>query len=57
MTYLFRRRGPDYHWMPDLFQRMELPLPDGMKEKISKILQLACILLCCFTTTVFFIIV
>ena len=34
MTYLFRKRGPDYHWMPDLFQRMGLPLLDGMKEQV-----------------------
>lgn len=34
MTFLFSRRGSDYHWMPDLFQRMGLPLLDGMREQV-----------------------
>ena len=35
MTYLFKKRGAQYHWMPDLFQRMGLPLLDGMIECVS----------------------
>lgn len=35
MMYLFGKHGVDYHWMPDLFQRMGLPLLDGMKEQVS----------------------
>ena len=34
MTYLYDRRGPDYHWILDLFGRMGLPLCDGMKEQV-----------------------
>ena len=34
MTYLFTRKGPDYHWILELFQRMGLPLLDGMKEQV-----------------------
>ena len=34
MTYLYERRGPDYHWILDLFERMGLPLFNGMKEQV-----------------------
>lgn len=34
MTYLFTRKGSGYHWMLDLFERMGLPLFDGMKEQV-----------------------
>jgi len=35
MTFLFKKHGEEYHWMSDLFQRMGLPLLDGMKEHVS----------------------
>ena len=34
MTYLSKRRGIEYHWILDLFERMGLPLLDGMKEQV-----------------------
>lgn len=34
MTYLYKKRGPEYHWILDLFQRMGLPVLDGMKEQV-----------------------
>ena len=34
MTYLHQKRGPQYHWILDLFTRMGLPLFDGMKEQV-----------------------
>jgi len=34
MTYLYEKRGPEYHWILELFQRMGLPLFDGMKDQV-----------------------
>ena len=34
MTYLYSKCGPEYHWILDLFERMGLPLFDGMKEQV-----------------------
>ena len=34
MTYLYEKRGPEYHWILDLFQRMGLPILDGMKQQV-----------------------
>ena len=32
MTYLFQKRGKEYHWILDLYRRMGLPELHGMKE-------------------------
>ena len=42
MTYLYSRRGPQYHWILELFEKMGLPLFDGMKEQVCF---MACIVL------------
>ena len=34
MTYLYEKRGPDYHWILNLFERMGLPVLDGMREQV-----------------------
>lgn len=34
MTYVYEKRGPEYHWILELFQRMGLPLFDGMKDQV-----------------------
>ena len=34
MTYLYKTRGPEYHWIIELFERMGLPVIDGMKEQV-----------------------
>lgn len=34
MTYLYKTRGPEYHWIIELFERMDLPVIDGMKEQV-----------------------
>ena len=40
MTYLYEKRGPQYHWMLELFERMGLPILDGMKEQVGESLTL-----------------
>ena len=34
MTYLYEIKGPQYHWVLELFERMGLPVLDGMKEQV-----------------------
>lgn len=34
VTYLCGKRGSEYHWILDLFQRMGLPILDGMKQHV-----------------------
>ena len=35
MTWCFKKRGPDYHWIVDLYLRLGLPLLDGIQEMVS----------------------
>lgn len=35
MTYLFKKRGSEYHWATDLYERMGLPQLEGIKEIVS----------------------
>ena len=35
MTYLYDKRGPDYHWIPVLYNRLKLPLYDGLQEQLE----------------------
>lgn len=35
MTYLFEKRGSEYHWATDLYERMGLPQLEGIKEIVS----------------------
>ena len=32
MTWCYQARGPQYHWIMDLYARMGLPLLDGIRE-------------------------
>lgn len=35
MTYLYDKRGPAYHWIPILYNRLKLPLFDGLQEQLE----------------------
>ena len=30
MTYMYKKRGPQYHWVVELFRRLKLPVYDGV---------------------------
>ena len=34
MTWCFKRKGPNYHWIIDLYSRLGLPLLDGIQEMV-----------------------
>ena len=35
MSWLFKKRGPQYHWLLDLFEQMGLPILSGMAEALK----------------------
>ena len=35
MSWLFKKRGPQYHWLLDLFERMGLPILAGKAEALK----------------------
>lgn len=35
MTWAYQNRGPSYHWIPDLYGRVGLPLLQGIVEMVS----------------------
>ncbi len=35
MTYMYTKRGPSYHWISDLYQRLKLPVYDGLREALE----------------------
>ena len=37
MTWLYKKRGPKYHWLTDLFKRMELPILSGVSEVLQNV--------------------
>jgi len=37
MTYMWDKKGKEYHWIPDLYKRLGLPLYEGMKEAYAKV--------------------
>ena len=38
MTYMWKKRGEDYHWIPELYKKLrQLPLYDGMHETFTKL--------------------
>ena len=37
MTYMWDKRGKEYHWIPDLYERLGLPLYEGMEEAYKKV--------------------
>ena len=32
MTFMFKNEGVNYHWMRELLQLMDLPIPDGIED-------------------------
>ena len=36
LTYMHAKFGISYHWIPDLYHRMKLPVFDGVQEAIEK---------------------
>ena len=37
MTWLISKKGTQYHWLLDLFSRLQLPLFDGMEEALKNV--------------------
>ena len=35
MTYMYEKRGPQYHWVIELFRRMKLPVFDGIQAALE----------------------
>ena len=35
MTYMYRKRGPQYHWVVELFRRLKLPVYDGVHRALE----------------------
>ena len=36
MTYMYKRRGPQYHWVIELFRHMKLPVFDGVHRALEE---------------------
>ena len=36
LTYMHAKFGISYHWIPDLYRRMKLPVFDGVEEALEK---------------------
>ena len=36
MTYLYRKRGPQYHWVVELFRLLKLPVYDGVHRALEE---------------------
>ena len=37
MTWCYKRKGPHYHWIIELYSRMGLPILDGIGEMVSRL--------------------
>ena len=35
MTYMYSKRGPSYHWVPELFRHLGLPVFEGLQEELE----------------------
>ena len=35
MTFMFSVHGPSYHWVPELFKRLGLPVYEGLQEELE----------------------
>ena len=35
MTYMYGKRGPQYHWVVELFRRLKLPVYDGFHRALE----------------------
>ena len=36
MTYMYERHGPQYHWIPELYRRLNLPVYDGIQQALEE---------------------
>lgn len=36
LTYMHNKEGTSYHWIPELYHRMNLPLFDGVQEALER---------------------
>ena len=36
MTYMYKKRGPQYHWVVELFRLLKLPVYDGVETALEK---------------------
>ena len=36
ITYMYQRRGPQYHWVIELFRRMKLPVFDDVHQALEE---------------------
>ena len=34
-TYMYEKRGPQYHWVVELFERLKLPVFDGVQAALE----------------------
>ena len=34
MTYMYEKHGPQYHWIPELYRRLRLPVYDGIQQAL-----------------------
>ena len=35
MTYMYEKRGPQYHWVVELFECLKLPVFDGVQTALE----------------------
>ena len=35
MMYMYEKRGPQYHWVVELFKRLKLPVFDGVQAALE----------------------
>ena len=35
MTYMYEKWGPTYHWVPELYRQLKLPLYEGLQEHLE----------------------
>ena len=35
ITYMYEKRGPQYHWVVELFERLKLPVFDGVQAALE----------------------
>lgn len=35
MTYMYSKHGPSYHWVPELFRRLGLPVFEGLQDQLE----------------------
>ena len=54
MTWCYKNRGPEYHWIPDLYSWMGLPILDGIQEMVCLVLSTSYVIFyTCYITTIY----